>query len=212
MSFFCALVKTFFPVFRMQINLKSNNLIKITIFMVLTLILLYNSQVLGVFAADGQHVSLNLTQEIGKGLGVFTAGLLVIGFLYVILTRGYIFIRKYVDKKTYPEIIQLSQELYAKYRKPLFYVHVTVNTSAIIFGTIHGLTVLIRNPIQADLGWLAIIIMIASSVSGFIMWHKIRPIWDVKDVRALIRASHRQWILTGLLIFVLFLHVALFRE
>ena len=79
-------------------------------------------------------------------------------------------------------------------------------------GTIHGLIVLVRNPIQADLGWLAIIVMIASSISGFIMWQKIKPIWNVKDIRDIIRASHRQWILTGILVFVLFLHVALFRE
>ena len=71
---------------------------------------------------------------------------------------------------------------------------------------------LIRNQIQADLGWLAIIIMIASSVSGYIMWLKIHPIWDVKDIRSVIRASHRQWMLTFLLIFVLFLHVALSHD
>ena len=123
------------------------------------------------------------------------------------LTRSYVLIRKYVDKETNKEIIQLTQEFYSKYRKPLFYVHASINTIAIFFGILHGLTVLIRNQLQAYLGWLAIIIMIASSISGFIMWQKIRPIWDNKDIRSIIRDSHRQWNLTGILVFVLFLHV-----
>jgi len=190
--------------------LKSNINFPTKILLLLPITFLFTIKIASASLNDGgSTIHRTLTQEIGKGLGVFTAGFLVVGFSYVILTRSYILIRKYVDKKLYPEIITASQEIYSKYRKPLFYLHVSINTIAIVFGTLHGLLVLIRNRIQAYLGWLAILIMIASSLSGFIMWLKIRPIWDSKDIRSMIRASHRQWILSFLLVFVLVIHVAL---
>ncbi len=170
---------------------------------------LFSIKIVNASLADNGSSSRSITQIIGKGLGYFTAGLLVIGFLYVLVTRSYVLIRKYINKEEYPEIVKMSHEYYSQYRKPLFYIHVSINTVAIVFGTLHGLLVLIKNQIQAYLGWLAIIIMIASSLSGYIMWLKIRPIWDSKDIRSVIRASHRQWILSGLLIFVLLIHVAL---
>lgn len=179
------------------------------IVLLLPTIFLFTIQIANASLNDRGSTSRTLTQIIGKGLGYFTAGLLVIGFLYVLLTRSYILIRKYVNKKEYPEVVTLAQLYYSQYRKPLFYIHVSINTVAIVFGTIHGLLVLVKNQLQAYVGWLAILIMIASSLSGFIMWLKIRPIWDSKDIRSMIRASHRQWILTFLLIFVLIIHVAL---
>ena len=161
---------------------------------------------------ENNSIHRTLSQEIGKALGVFTVGLLVVGFSYVLLNRGYILIRKYVSKESNPLLIETAQMIYSDYRKPIFYVHVFINISAILFGTLHGLLVLVRNPLQADLGWLALLVMIASSISGFVMWQKIWPIWNNKDMRSIIGASHRQWLLTFLLVFILFLHVALRPE
>ena len=166
----------------------------------------------GASLSENNSIHRTLTQEIGKALGEFTAGLLVIAFSYVLLNRGYILIKKYVPKESNPLLHESAQMIYSKYRKPLFYVHVFINVSAIIFGTMHGLLVLVRNPLQADLGWLALLVMIVSSLSGLIMWQKIWPIWNNKEIRSVIRASHRQWLLTFLLVFILFLHVALRPE
>ena len=163
--------------------------------------------VVSVSADSGLEANKTLLQTIGKGLGEVTAGLLVLGFSYVIFNRSYVLIRKYVPKESNPDLIKQIQEFYVQYRKPIFYLHVSINTLAIFVAIIHGLLVLIRNEFQADLGWLAVIIMIASSVSGLIMWLKIRPLWDSKDIRAIVRASHRQWIFTTLLVVVLFFHV-----
>lgn len=165
--------------------------------------------VLAASAYSGSEPSRTLLQTIGKVLGEVTAGLLVIGFSYVILNRSYVIIRKYIPKEENPDLIRQVQDFYAQYRQPIFYVHVSINTLAIFIAIVHGSLVLIRNPLQADLGWLAVIVMIASSISGLVMWLKIRPIWGNKDVRAVIRASHRQWAFTIILIVVLFFHVIL---
>ena len=165
--------------------------------------------VVSVSADSGSEPSRTLLQTIGKGLGEVTAGFLVLGFSYVILNRSYVLIRTYIKKEENPDLIKQVQEVYAQYRKPIFYIHVSINTLAIIVAIIHGSMVLIRNQLQADLDWLAVIVMIASSVSGFIMWLRIRPIWDSKDIRVIIRASHRQWVFTTILVVDLFFHVIL---
>lgn len=146
-------------------------------------------------------------EEFSKLLGTFTVGLLTIGFLYVLLTRCYVLIRKYVDKEYNPLIIETSRQIYSNFRKPMFYIHVTINIIAIFFGIAHGLAVEVKSELQANLGWLAVIIMIVLSVSGFIMWLKIKPIWNNKEIRSLIRTSHRQWILSFSLIIILLIHV-----
>ena len=154
--------------------------------------------------------SRTLLQTIGKGIGIFTAGLLVLGFSYVLLNRGYILLKTSLPKNDENQLLlDNAEEIYTKYRKPLFYVHVIVNTLAIFFGTLHGLTVLITGEFQAYLGWLAVLVMIISSLSGYLMWLKIRPFWDRKDIRSVIRASHRQWLLTFILVGILFFHVVL---
>lgn len=186
--------------------MKLRTLTKFSIVSVLSISLF---TVLSVSTEGGPEPSRTLLQSIGKGLGEVTAGLLVIGFSYVILNRFYVLIRTYVSKEENPDLIKQVQEFYTQYRKPIFLIHVSINTFAIIVAIIHGSLVLIRNPLQADLGWLAVIIMVASSVSGYIMWLKIRPLWDSKDIRTLIRASHRQWLFTIALVTVLFFHVIL---
>lgn len=188
--------------------MNSNHAFKIKLAIIFSFLTLYLLQLNIVAGLADSGENLTTLQRIGKGLGVFTAGLLVIGFSYVLLNRGYVILRTQLPKTEENLIVlKTAKEFYAKYRKPLFYVHVSINTLAIFFGIVHGMTVLVRNQLQADLGWLAIGIMILSSISGFIMWHKIHPIWDNKDMRSMIRASHRQWILTSILIVVLFFHV-----
>ena len=193
----------------MRKKLLLNN--KFSILFVFSIIFLLYFNVITGFAQSGE--SRTLLQSIGKGLGVFTTFLLVIGFGYVLLNRGYVLLRTQLPKtESHQIILDSAKEFYSKYRKPAFYIHVSINTIAIIFGILHGLTVLIRSELQAYLGWLAVIVMMISSLSGYIMWLKIRPIWDSKDIRSVIRASHRQWILTFILVSILFLHVILSQD
>ena len=185
----------------------TNRFIFILIF-ILTCLFLSSVQIGYASYVENGEGSDDARESYSKSIGTFSAGLLSIGFFYVILTRSYVLIRKYVDKKSYPKVIEVSKIVYTNLRKPLFYLHVLINIIAIFFGVYHGLLVEVKSELQANLGWLAIIIMITSSVSGFIMWLKLRPIWNNKDIRSVIRTSHRQWILSFLLIIILLIHVS----
>ena len=147
-------------------------------------------------------------ESYGKSIGSFTSYLLIVGFFYVIFMRSYILIRKYVNKEAHPIIIETSKLFYSNFRKPLFFLHASINIIAIFFGIYHALLVEVKSELQANLGWLAIAIMIALSISGFIMYFKLRPIWSNKDARSMIRVSHRQWMLSFTLIIILLIHVS----
>ena len=147
-------------------------------------------------------------ESYGKSIGYFTGYLLIVGFFYVIFMRSYILIRKYVNKEAHPKTIEWSKLFYSNFRKPLFFFHASINIIAIFFGIYHAQLVEVKSELQANLGWLAIAIMITLSISGFIMYFKLRPIWNNKDARSMIRVSHRQWMLSFALIIILLIHVS----
>ena len=152
-------------------------------------------------------------EEGAKVFGSLALGLLALSFGYVLLKRGYIYSQRYLPKDEYKELITLIKRVYFQFRKPMFWLHVTVNIVATIFAVIHGYSFLgnVENIILYYAGIIAALAMIILTISGIIMWRRFWPMWDYKEPRKLIRWLHRQWFFTGILLLALAFHL-LFGE
>ena len=147
--------------------------------------------------------------EEGEGLAGIAITLLLISFAFPVLRRGTILSRRYVSDEDFSELKRSIQEFYKALRKPLFYVHVIANGGVITFGLLHALTVEMENNFRVTTGMLALGTLLILSVSGLIMWLRMRPLWEFKEARKAVRWFHSQWILTGFILLFLFLHVGL---
>jgi hypothetical protein len=97
-------------------------------------------------------------------------------------------------------------------RKPLFYLHLSVNIIATILGLIHGLSVELEKPMMLVTGFLGVIVMATLSISGLIMWKKFWPFWSNRESKLLISAVHRQWLFSAMLVVIIYAHLFIFRS
>ena len=153
-----------------------------------------------------------VSNEQGREFGNLTIALLILGMIYVVIKRFYIYIKRFIDKEEHPEIIEYSKKIYMNSRKPLFYLHLSVNLLATGFGIVHGLSVEIEDSMMLVTGIIAVIIMVVLSISGLIMWKKFWPFWSNRESKKLINAVHRQWLFSAILIVVIWAHLFIFRE
>ncbi len=157
----------------------------------------------------GQILGLGFGEEGGGALGGIAITVLIISFAFPVLRRGTILTRRYLSDDEFSELKKTIQEIYQLSKKPLFYLHVVANGGVIAFGTLHALTVELENGFRMTTGILALGTLFILSISGLIMWIRLRPLWDHKETRKVIRWFHSQWLLTGLVLLFLFLHIGL---
>ncbi|OLS26548.1 MAG: hypothetical protein HeimC3_08670 [Candidatus Heimdallarchaeota archaeon LC_3] len=131
---------------------------------------------------------------------------------YVVVKRLYIYIRKFVSKEKYPEVIEYSKKVYMKSRKPLFYLHLSTNLVATGLGIVHGLSVEVEKFNMFLSGTIGVLLMAILSISGLIMWKKFWPFWSNRKSKKLVSAIHRQWLFSALLVIVIWAHLFVFLE
>ena len=144
--------------------------------------------------------------EYGEGLGSVAVGLLGVGAVYVVIRRS-VYLYGTWDGAD-PEIKKRVRRVYAKVRTPLLHIHQISLVVATIAGIAHGLLIGSEGAITFYSGWIAAIVMALSSISGFILWRRMKPIMKSSKLFLPIRIFHRQWLMTFILGVFLIIHVA----
>ena len=179
------------------------------IFVIFTLTLLLFIAIFSVnqvLAQDSGERRNGGENEIANGLGGLAVWCLAAGAAYVVLRRLYLWSKTWGDENL--EEQELLKSLYGQYRKPLLYVHNVANIAAVVIGGIHGLLLLNEQNGRVVTGIIAWAIMVFLCVFGFLIFLKLRLIWDNREVRGFLKFMHRQWILSIILIIVLLIHMA----
>jgi len=141
------------------------------------------------------------------GLGNFAVFLLAVGAVYVALRVLYVWSKSWPED--YEEWKTLLKDLYRQYRKPLLTIHNWMMIAAVVVGGIHGIFLLSRGGFQVITGIVAWGIMLFLAIFGTVIYYKMRPIWDKREVKGFVRFVHRQWILSIILIIALLIHVGI---
>ncbi len=149
--------------------------------------------------------------EFGKDLGSLAVAMLVLGGGYVVLRRGYVLAKKLklTEHEQYGDLIK---ETYKSLRGPMMIGHLITNILATVFGALHGLSMNEYTQLTYYSGWLAVLAMLILSVSGLIIYLKFKPFWKYRESRTFIRFLHRQWLISGLLVFFILLHLAVAED
>lgn len=144
--------------------------------------------------------------DLAQGLGSFALFLVIVGAGYIVLRRGYVYSRKFLENDI--ELREFVKVTYNRAKGPLLALHNILMICGTIVGIIHGLLLMNANIFSVTFGWIAAGAMIVLSVSGIIIWLRFKPIWDYRQSRTLVRFVHRQWLFTGIFVFFLLLHIA----
>jgi len=144
--------------------------------------------------------------DFAKNLGSGAVGFLGIGAIYIIAKRINIYSRKYLTDD-YKELKDTIQKLFSNFRSPLLSIHNIAMILATILAVLHGIGVGYENNSVTIFGWLSAGAMIILSLSGILVWSKLRPIWDSREQRKLVKFVHRQWLFSIILVVGLILHL-----
>ncbi len=98
----------------------------------------------------------------------------------------------------------LVKRYYARFRKPLLYIHGSLNLVAVVLATFHGLSMLpVAKGTQVFTGVILYSLMFIMAIFGFIV------LFRVKISRVVFKYSriiHKQWVYTIILLLMLLLH------
>lgn len=195
-------------------NLNFSNITKLSLFILISLSLLFiflSTPADKTFYETERAIFPLTNGDQAKELGYTAIYLLILGLIYIVSKRSYIFIKKYVDKKKHPVFIENSKKAYMTTRKPFFYIHLTTNVSATMIGLIHGLSVEAEKFMMVLTGFLSFFLMAILSTSGLIIWKKFSPFWTNREFKKIISLVHRQWLFSIFLLLFLYLHLFVFR-
>ncbi len=143
--------------------------------------------------------------EFGQGFGSVSIGLLWIGAIYVVVRRLYTAIKTYDLLEE--DMQKKAKDIFFRIRPYLYTIHAWALIASTIFAVVHGLFLLNELQFVQITGIIAALAMVLSSISGFLIWRKVRVIWSNKEARTLVRTSHKQWTLTIILLVFLFIHL-----
>lgn len=143
--------------------------------------------------------------DTAKDFGYIAIFFLIIGGLYILVKRAHFLSKSLFSSEKYSKVTDFTTVVYSKTRLPLFYAHLGVNLLATVVAFVHGLSVELEGGMVVLSGMISGIFMLLLSVSGVIIWKKF---WPGKESRKLIRAAHRQWLYTAIVVITLVAHLA----
>ncbi|MHA2105897.1 MAG: hypothetical protein ACW981_20925 [Candidatus Hodarchaeales archaeon] len=164
------------------------------------------------FFEDEQPLFPIVSKDEARTFGTYAVVLVLIGGIYIVIKRSYIYMKKYLKDEKYSNLVESSKKAYMRSRKPLFYVHLSTNTLATLVAIIHGLSVELEGLNMVLSGIIATVFMLLLTLSGFVIWKKFWPFWSNRDSKKLINAVHRQWLFSAALIILLGAHLFVFND
>jgi hypothetical protein len=164
------------------------------------------------FFEDEQPLLPIVSEDEARTFGTYAVVFVLIGGIYIVIKRSYIYIKKYLKDEKYSNLVESSEKAYMRSRKPLFYVHLSANTLATLVAIIHGLSVELEEINMVSSGVIATVFMLLLTLSGFVIWKKFWPFWSNRDSRKFINAIHQQWLFSVMLIIFVGDHLFIFNN